>query len=664
MTRPRRASASHPSTGMLAIAGLVAAAIAAIPAGAADSDAGPTDSGVSETVEVNLVNIPVIVTDRRGEPVTGLDIEDFRVSEDGDRVELAFFTPQFGGPDAVDVTEGDASGPGSRWIGSAPTSDPSGSLRIVLIVDLLNLDPGRRVPVFRRIVEHLRAPEHADVPVMVAVHGQDLRIAQGFSTDRDRLGRVLDRVAQDNVAGWADSAAFDSQLRDLRGSVRNLQQCFSAPGCSPVDLTRATVSEIRAFSHFASAQIERQMNDLNQLFASLNHVPGNKVALFVSDGFPLDPGQSLTREVEELLVGYLNRLRAASGGGATGGGFGNIGGQQSSNPAQGLVRQIDQLLRSLSMENAGPGVSNSIESVAAIANTGGMRLYALQTTPHASGVAAAEISARDLNLGGTALASRTRDANFQAPLRIVSAATGGKMHRGPEQVGTLIDTIREDGSNHYVLSFYSRVATDGERHKIDVKLRKGARARAGKGKLQVRYPSSYLGRSLQMQRAERTLASLFHGFGENPHGVFVEVAERGEDERGRPTQRLWLQVPFDALTFVPDGTHQVAELFVFTASKDRRGRLTALQETPVPVRIPNDRVEEARAAPIPVRIEVPSRRGRNDVAVGLWTAGGEPSFTRTMFTRTKAARGDAPEDGASPDDSAPTREDGATAPES
>ncbi len=44
-----------------------------------------------DTVDVRLVNVEVWVTDRRGEPVTGLDAGDFEVREDGKRVAISNF---------------------------------------------------------------------------------------------------------------------------------------------------------------------------------------------------------------------------------------------------------------------------------------------------------------------------------------------------------------------------------------------------------------------------------------------------------------------------------------------------------------------------------------------------------------------------------------------
>jgi hypothetical protein len=53
-----------------------------------------------ETLEVRVVNLEVVVTDRDGLPVTGLAPSDFRLSVDGQALPIRYFTEVRGG-DAV-----------------------------------------------------------------------------------------------------------------------------------------------------------------------------------------------------------------------------------------------------------------------------------------------------------------------------------------------------------------------------------------------------------------------------------------------------------------------------------------------------------------------------------------------------------------------------------
>src|SRR5688500_5203049 len=60
-------------------------------AGAAPPAAPPADDAFGESVDVNVVNVEVYVTDKQGRPVTGLRREDFDLLEDGKKVEVTNF---------------------------------------------------------------------------------------------------------------------------------------------------------------------------------------------------------------------------------------------------------------------------------------------------------------------------------------------------------------------------------------------------------------------------------------------------------------------------------------------------------------------------------------------------------------------------------------------
>jgi hypothetical protein len=51
----------------------------------------PQKDGFGEAVDVNVVNVDVYVTDKSGQPVTGLHRDDFELLEDGKRVEVTNF---------------------------------------------------------------------------------------------------------------------------------------------------------------------------------------------------------------------------------------------------------------------------------------------------------------------------------------------------------------------------------------------------------------------------------------------------------------------------------------------------------------------------------------------------------------------------------------------
>jgi hypothetical protein len=67
------------------------------PAAGRDGDTAPAETMFFESLDVNVVNVEVYVTDRRGEPVSGLGRDDFELYEDGHRVPITNFYAVAGG---------------------------------------------------------------------------------------------------------------------------------------------------------------------------------------------------------------------------------------------------------------------------------------------------------------------------------------------------------------------------------------------------------------------------------------------------------------------------------------------------------------------------------------------------------------------------------------
>ena len=99
----------------------------------------PTGEGFKDSIQVSVVNLDVYVTDKKGQPVTGLKKEDFQVFEDGSPVEISnFFAESRGTEPAAPAA---SAGPGP----AAPERPVSQRLRLVVFVDDVNLSQSNRM---------------------------------------------------------------------------------------------------------------------------------------------------------------------------------------------------------------------------------------------------------------------------------------------------------------------------------------------------------------------------------------------------------------------------------------------------------------------------------------------------------------------------------------
>ncbi len=126
------------------------------------------------------VRVPVCVLDVKGEPVLGLGSEDFQILEDGKRQKVTLFS-------------------GERR-----------PLRIALALDV----SGSMDNKIRQVEEALRhfvsLLEPAD-EIMVITFNDEVRVVQGFTSDRERLGKVLD-----NIEPFGGTALYDAAFVAIR----------------------------------------------------------------------------------------------------------------------------------------------------------------------------------------------------------------------------------------------------------------------------------------------------------------------------------------------------------------------------------------------------------------------------------------------------------------
>jgi VWFA-related protein len=139
------------------------------------SDREPSFPAVARTVRV-----PVCVLDPRGEPVLGLRVEDFQVLEDGKRQKVSLFS-------------------GERR-----------PLRIALALDISGSMDNKMPQVEEALRHFVEILEPAD-EIMVITFNDEVRVVQGFTSDRERLAKVLD-----NIEPFGGTALYDAAFVAIR----------------------------------------------------------------------------------------------------------------------------------------------------------------------------------------------------------------------------------------------------------------------------------------------------------------------------------------------------------------------------------------------------------------------------------------------------------------
>ena len=158
---------------------------------------GPQPGSFSEIIDVRVVNLEVVVTDREGVPIRGLSADQFQLLVDGEEVPIEYFSEVLGGR-VVAPPDGTESVPGLREV---LPGERVGTSYLVFIDNFFAL-PTDRNRVLRAFEESLfLGPE--DRMAIVSFDGRELEMLSTWSQSDVELRRVI-RRSLDQPTGCSD----------------------------------------------------------------------------------------------------------------------------------------------------------------------------------------------------------------------------------------------------------------------------------------------------------------------------------------------------------------------------------------------------------------------------------------------------------------------------
>ena len=294
---------------------LPALLVSLLPA-AAQKPAAPAapQSAFGEQIEVRVVNVEAVVTDRQGNRVTGLRPGDFRLEVDGKPVPIEYFNEVRGGQ-AISPGEGEGSSPVKGLPSLAPGS-PVGTSYLVFVDDFFSLGP-RRDEMLRDLKGQLSRLGPEDRMALVAWDGRRVEMLSSWSNSERQLGLAIEKAIERKAYGVARLA----ELRTFQASQRLTGDTFE-PGPRAAFSQRLDIQEIE-YAQRVAAQTERAVAAAVSTLRGFASPPGRKVMLLLSGGWPFsaldyvvnNPNRALTERVTpegevvfQPLVDTANRL--------------------------------------------------------------------------------------------------------------------------------------------------------------------------------------------------------------------------------------------------------------------------------------------------------------------------------------------------------------------
>lgn len=265
-------------------AALLAAAAPVIAQAPAQSPAGDAPASLfGEQIDVRVVNVEVVVTDKQGNRVAGLRPGDFRLRVDGKDAPIGYFSEVRGGEAVAPASPGAAEQAPVPGLPSLAPGSPVGTSYLVFIDDFFPI-AARRDEVLRSLKKDLSQVGPDDRMAIVAYDGKKVTMLTSWSNSERTLGRALDQAMTREAYGFQRLSELRSFEATRRGST-NLGVLPSQRGTFARQLDLEEVSFARRLGDQVSRVVGAAVSTLRG-FAS---PPGRKVMILLSGGWPYSP---------------------------------------------------------------------------------------------------------------------------------------------------------------------------------------------------------------------------------------------------------------------------------------------------------------------------------------------------------------------------------------
>lgn len=509
----------------------------------------------SETVEVRLHNVDVIVTDAAGNHAGGLRAEDFEIFEDGKPQAVTNFA-EYADRRAVPSAGAGAQVPPPR--------------KFAIFIDDMVIHPYTRRKFSKSVSDLIDRAMRANDEAAVLMPASPDKVKLEFTTDHEAV--------RARIAAAMDASRFRT---DDPLALERRAYAIDAAGAGGGTRTSATYLARRQAERIRE-RVEQRLGNLRALVSALAGQEGRKVIVLVADSLPSMPGQELFR--------FLHS--ATSTPRATPAAF-NAALQNSVRYYMDLTPMLDEIARS--------------------ASANGVTIYCLQPD---LGIAP-QVRGDIADTGDSESESEVPTNDFQAidalrnterTMDLLTEKTGGKWFRGDSRVDDAFRQVELDVTSYYSMAYRAEGSLDRPHH-IEVRVK-------GRPELSVRARNEVVRRSIRNEVTERVVAGLVEKETKNELGIELHAGAIDRHRR-EATANVDVLVPLAKLTFLPDGDKQRASFTVHYAASGEDVDFVSGVEPEQIVEIPAAEFEQARHKHWRYTLAMKMRKGAHRVGVGV-----------------------------------------------
>ncbi len=518
----------------------------------------------SETLEVRVTNVDVIVTTRDGKPVPGLTKDDFELYENGVKKEITNFLEMHPvRAKIVQTTAAEAPAPAV-----APAVQPEAlpdvrRRRIILFVDNSALHPHSRNAILPHLKKFLEENVRGGDEITIATWDNAL-VAETLTRNHpERIEAAMQRLARQTAAPTMSRRLdYRTDLADLISLYKALDPPREPKWVEGIDI-------VRSYAMHVTHDINRKTAALKSLLASFRGAEGRKIGIVVTERFSSNPADE--------AFAYLESIR------------GDFESGENQNTA------FD------SREFQHPSLMTEIADAA---NSSGIALYPIDAGGKSSDFASVDASQ---HVRVSSLSTPAVLSSGMPLLQAVADATGGKALTGSTNFQLAFDTIASDLTTYYSLGYRSADERQDRLKSIEVRLKK-------KGYL-VRSRRSVVEQTVSSEMNDAVAANLFRPMSTNDlkiRAVADSVTEAGAENISVP---VTVTIPTNSLTLLPDGADLTGRFSVFAAFVRSDGAVSKVTRQEQNFRFPAASLE--RRKEITVKLAVTADARTDSISIGV-----------------------------------------------
>ncbi len=356
----------------------------------------PEQQPLTMNVEVRIINVDVVVTDKKGNFVPNLKPEDFTILENGVAKPISNFY-EVQGNVAKNVLGEEAATEAAPPEAKKEVAENM-KRRIIFYVDNLSLSPFNRNRVFQEMKEFVKTAMRPGDEAMIATYNRSMKVRVPFTRDTQQITSMLDSLQKESGLG----VAAKSERKSTEDRIRESNSYSDA------------IATARSYAQEVEHDLRQSVASLNALMTTLAGVEGKKILVLTSEGFPIQPGREMFYFIDDV-----GREKGWQSMGST-------------------------MLEGMTFDG-----TNLVQSVAKTANANNITMY----TVHAAGLTGGTEMSAEYSQPISASVSSAAATNTTESMQLMAQMTGGLASVQTNNFKLAFDRIEQDLDSYYSLGY-------------------------------------------------------------------------------------------------------------------------------------------------------------------------------------------------------------------